>query len=231
MTFQVPLKYADLTLGQLMTLQTEEDKFKRVASCANITIEELRNAPMNEVIEADKHLKRIADEETGRHLKVIELNGQQYGFIPNWQEFSLGEWIDIEEYSADFWNNADKIMSILYRPLLRQSGDAHTIEKYTAKEDSEAFKQIPADLFGGCILFFFEFKERTTAHYSILFNGNGAEPDPFSVKWGWYPCLYTLAKEDLQQMDAITEKSVGSIFTHLAYLKDLHFKLKNDNVQ
>ena len=154
MTFQVPLKYADLTLGQLMTLQTEEDKFKRVASCANITIEELRKASMSEVIEADKHLKRIADEETGRHLKVIELNGQQYGFIPNWQEFSLGEWIDIEEYSADFWNNADKIMSILYRPLLRQQGDAHTIEKYTAKEDSEAFKQIPADLFGGCILFF-----------------------------------------------------------------------------
>ena len=154
MTFKVPLKYADLTLGQLMTLQTEEDRFKRVASCADITIEELRTAPMSDVIKADEHLKRIADEETGRHLKVIELNGQQYGFIPNWQEFSLGEWIDIEEYSADFWNNADKIMSILYRPLLRQQGEAHTIEKYTAKEDSEAFKQISADLFGGCILFF-----------------------------------------------------------------------------
>jgi hypothetical protein len=154
MTFKVPLKYSDLTLGQLMTLQTEEDRFKRVASCADITIEELRTAPMAEVIQADEHLKRIKDEETGRHLKVIELNGQQYGFIPNWQEFSLGEWIDIEEYSADFWNNAHKIMSILYRPLLRQQGEAHTIEKYTAKEDSEAFRELSADLFGGCILFF-----------------------------------------------------------------------------
>lgn len=158
MTFKVPLKYSDLTLGQLMTLQTEEDRFKRVAACADITIEELRNAPMAEVIQADEHLKRIAEEETGRHLKVIELNGQQYGFIPNWQEFSLGEWIDLEEYCADFWNNADKIMSILYRPLLRQQGDAHTIEKYTAKEDSEAFKLLPADLFGGCILFFLSSK-------------------------------------------------------------------------
>tara|TARA_R110000764_G_scaffold135536_1_gene223544 strand:+ start:119 stop:793 length:675 start_codon:yes stop_codon:yes gene_type:complete len=158
MTFKVPLKYADLTLGQLMTLQTEEDRFKRVASCADITIEELRTAPMSDVIKADEHLKRIADEETGRHLKVIELNGQQYGFIPNWQEFSLGEWIDIEEYSGDFWNNAHKIMSILYRPLLRRQGDAHTIEKYTSKEDSEVFRQLPADLFGGCILFFLSSK-------------------------------------------------------------------------
>ena len=163
MTFKVPLKYADLTLGQLITLQTEEDRFKRVASCADITIEELRTAPMSEVIQADEHLKRIAEEETGRHLKVIELNGQQYGFIPNWQEFSLGEWIDIEEYSADFWNNAHKIMSILYRPLVRRQGDAHTIEKYTAKEDSEVFKQLPADLFGGCILFFLSSK-RTLLH-------------------------------------------------------------------
>ena len=163
MTFKVPLKYADLTLGQLITLQTEEDRFKRVASCADITIEELRTAPMSEVIQADEHLKRIKEEETGRHLKVIELNGQQYGFIPNWQEFSLGEWIDIEEYSGDFWNNAHKIMSILYRPLVRRQGDAHTIEKYTAKEDSEVFKLLPADLFGGCILFFLS-SRRTLLH-------------------------------------------------------------------
>lgn len=163
MTFKVPLKYADLTLGQLMTLQTEENRFKRVASCADVTIEELRKAPMSEVTQADEHLMRIAEEESGRHLKVIELNGQQYGFIPNWQQFSLGEWIDIEEYSADFWNNAHKIMSILYRPIVRQQGDAHTIEKYTAKEDSEAFKLLPADLFGGCILFFLSSK-RTLLH-------------------------------------------------------------------
>ena len=200
MTFKVPLKYADLTLGQLMTLQTEEDRFKRVASCADVTIEELRTAPMSDVIQADEHLKRIADEETGRHLKVIELNGQQYGFIPNWQEFSLGEWIDIEEYSGDFWNNAHKIMSILYRPLLRRQGDAHTIEKYTAKEDSEVFKQLPADLFGGCILFFLSSK-RTLLHTiqssliamgqsltNSLLNGDGIQastPSQETTSKGW----------------------------------------------
>ncbi len=163
MTFKVPLKYADLTLGQLITLQTEEDRFKRVAACADVTIEELRDAPMAEVTQADEHLKRIAEEETGRHFKVIELEGKEYGFIPNWQEFSLGEWIDIEEYSKDFWNNAHKIMSILYRPILRKQGEAHTIEKYTSKEDSEVFRQLPADLFGGCILFFLS-SRRTLLH-------------------------------------------------------------------
>ena len=114
MLFEVPLQYSDLTLGQLITIQTEVDSFKRVAACANISIEQLREAPLHDVTKADEHLKVIAEQEQGRHLKEIELNGQRYGFIPNWQEFTLGEWIDMEEYSANFWENAHKIISILY---------------------------------------------------------------------------------------------------------------------
>ena len=80
------------------------------------------------------------------------------------------------------------------------------------------------------VSFFFEFKNKTTHHYSVLFDGNGGEPDKFTSKWGWYPSLYALAGEDLERMEAVTERSVGAIFTHLAFLKDLHYKLKNDNV-
>ena len=83
----------------------------------------------------------------------------------------------------------------------------------------------------GAVSFFFEFKENITSHYEVLFAEGSGQADEFSNKWGWYPSLYALAGEDLQRMDAITEKSVGSIFTHLAYLKDLHYKLKNDNIQ
>ena len=214
MTFKVPLKYADLTLGQLMTLQTEENRFKRVASCADITIEELRTAPFSEVTQADEHLKRIADEESGRHLKVIELNGKQYGFIPNWQEFSLGEWIDIEEYSADFWNNAHKIMSILYRPLVRRQGDAHTIEKYTAKEDSEAFKLLPADLFGGCILFFLS-SRRTLLHTMKSSLMEVAESLTNSVVNGDGIPSSTLSQERTFSRWTLLQRRVSALFSRI----------------
>ncbi len=215
MTFKVPLKYSDLTLGQLMTLQTEEDRFKRVASCADITIEELRSAPMAEVIQADEHLNRIKDEETGRHLKVIELNGQQYGFIPNWQEFSLGEWIDIEEYSADFWNNADKIMSILYRPLLRQQGEAHTIEKYTAKEDSEAFREVSADLFGGCILFFLNSRRTLlrTIQSSLMAMAQSLTP---SLSNGVGILSSTLSQEKTFSRWTLLRRRVSGLFSRIS---------------
>lgn len=154
MEFKVPMKYADLNLGQLIIIHTEDDPYKRVAACANVTLDELRGLPMGTVNKADEHLKWIAEMESGRHLKTIELNGVNYGFIPDWNELSLGEWIDIEQYCSDFWVNAHKVASILYRPIDRKQGDIYTIKKYTAKENAEVFKLMPAELFGGLMIFF-----------------------------------------------------------------------------
>lgn len=170
MQFKVPFKYADLTLGQLITIHTEDDPFKRVSACSNVSLDDLRELPMNSVTEADEHLKKIADMESGRHLRTIELSGKQYGFIPDWGNLSLGEWIDIEQYCEDFWGNAHKIISILYRPVDRMQGDIYTIKKYTAKEDAETFKDLPADLFGGAMIFFLNSRRKllTTMKYSLL---------------------------------------------------------------
>lgn len=154
MEFKVPLKYQDLTLRQLIVLETETDVLKRVSACANISIDKLRQSPMSEVQKANKHLTEIAQMESGKHMKVIELGGVEYGFIPDWNEFSLGEWIDLENYCEDFWNNALKIASILYRPIDRRQGDKYTIKPYTTKEDVEVFNEMSAEIFGGCLLFF-----------------------------------------------------------------------------
>ena len=80
------------------------------------------------------------------------------------------------------------------------------------------------------VSFFFEFKKRTTAHYEVLFTEGGSAPDRFSSKWGWHPTLYALSGENFNKMEEVTERSVGAVFTHLAFLKDLHYKLNNDNV-
>ena len=154
MQFRVPLKYSDLTLGNLITIHTEEDRFKRVAACANISLEQLKKQPLKVVEEADEHLKKIAEMESGKHLPIVNIDGEHYGFIPDWNEFTLGEWIDLEECTNDLWSNALKMTSILYRPVKRQQGEAYTIHPYTAKEDPEVFRNLSAELFGGMMLFF-----------------------------------------------------------------------------
>ncbi len=104
--------------------------------------------------EAYNHLQTLRKAETQRHLETFELNGTRYGFIPNWDEFTAGEWIDAEQLCGDFWNNAHKVMALLFRPVTREWGNRYEIEPYTAKEDAEAFLDMPADQVAGALLFF-----------------------------------------------------------------------------
>lgn len=153
MSVHLPKDFASLTLRQLIALETLDNPIERVEACCDIT-DSVRAEPMSVINAADEHLTLVHQAETRRHLKVIELNGQEYGFITDWDAFTTGEWIDLESYSKDFWPNAHKIMSVLYRPIERRCGEIYTITPYTAKEPSEAFLELPADLFTGCLLFF-----------------------------------------------------------------------------
>ena len=76
--------------------------------------------------------------------------------------------------------------------------------------------------------FFFEYKKEISQHFEVLFDSGDGEADEFSSKWGWYPVLYNLASEDILKMDKVSELSVRVVFTHLAYLKDLKYKIERD---
>jgi hypothetical protein len=154
MKLHLPASYEDLTLGHLMVLETTEDPVKRVQAVTGLSFAELRRMPQALIMEANAHLDTLQKQEVAKHLTTFELNGTTYGFIPDWENFSAGEWIDMETYTADFWKTAHKAMSILYRPLDRKWKDTYTIEEYTAKEDAEAFKDMPAPLVAGALLFF-----------------------------------------------------------------------------
>lgn len=154
MRLSLPANFADLTLGMLQVLETSEDPLERVSAVAGVAKKELRDYPRPLITEALAHIERLRARETSRHLETFDLQGVTYGFIPNWDEFTTGEWIDAEQYAADFWKNAHKLMALLFRPIVRKWGDAYEIEPYTAKENAEVFKDLPADQVSGALLFF-----------------------------------------------------------------------------
>ncbi len=192
MKLHLPASYEDLTLGHLMVLETTEDPVKRVQAVTGLSFAELRRMPQALIMEANAHLDTLQKQEVAKHLTTFELNGTTYGFIPDWENFSAGEWIDMETYTADFWKTAHKAMSILYRPLDRKWGDTYTIEEYTAKEDAEVFRDMPAPLVAGALLFFWTTErallsnlqssllKATKEAMSLLPSGGGI---PYSTHW------------------------------------------------
>ncbi len=143
-----------------MTLETETDPVKRVQGVTGHSFAELRKMPHKLIVEANAHLDTLQANEVAQHKEMIELNGVEYGFVPDWDEISAGEWLDMETYTADFWKTPHKAMSILYRPLERKWGDRYSIKPYTAKEDADVFLDMPAPLVAGALLFFWSTEKK-----------------------------------------------------------------------
>ena len=160
MKLRLPATFQDLTLRHLMTLETETDPVKRVHAVTGHSFAELRKMPHKLIVEANAHLDTLQANEVAQHKEIIELNGVEYGFVPDWDEFSAGEWIDMETYTAEFWKTPHKAMSILYRPLDRKWGDRYSIKPYTAKEDADVFLDMPAPLVAGALLFFWSTEKK-----------------------------------------------------------------------
>lgn len=79
----------------------------------------------------------------GKLKKVFEIDGKKYGFLPDCDEITLGEWADIEHYIKDgIEKNMHKIMAVLFRPVTNIEGKLYSIEAYKDnRERAEKFKK------------------------------------------------------------------------------------------
>ncbi len=154
MELRLPHRWSDLTLGELQVMMTSENQLERISICTGQSVEKLRTMPQKLIEAATAHLDQLLTQETARFEKVVEIAGKRFGFVPDWDAFTAGEWIDLENYLEDFWKNAHKVMAVLFREVTYELGEKYEVKKYTAKEDASIFEEMPADLVSGTLLFF-----------------------------------------------------------------------------
>ena len=154
MELRLPHRWSDLTLGELQVMMTSENQLERISICTGQSVDKLRTMPQKLIEAAGAHIDNLLTQETARFEKVVQMDGKRFGFVPDWDAFTAGEWIDLENYLEDFWKNAHKVMSVLFREVTYELGDKYEVKKYTAKEDASIFEEMPADLVSGTLLFF-----------------------------------------------------------------------------
>ena len=90
-----------------------------------------------------------------KHVPTFKLGGVEFGFIPNLDEITNGEYIDLEKYLSN-WDYMHKAMAVLYRPIKERLKDKYTIEPYQGSITySEVMKYAPLDAVLGSIVFFY----------------------------------------------------------------------------
>ena len=86
-------------------------------------------------------------------VKHFDMGGESYGFIPNLQDMSFGEYIDLDTFIGDM-ENIHKAMAVLYRPIKVKDKDRYLIEDYKG-EETIIMKSMPMDAVLSSILFFY----------------------------------------------------------------------------
>ena len=100
-------------------------------------------------------------------VKQFQMKGITYGFMPDLENMSFGEYIDLDTFIGDH-QNIHKAMAVLYRPITQSYKDKYTIEKYTG-DKYEEMVHMPMDAVLGSILFFYHLgMELSTAMLNSL---------------------------------------------------------------
>jgi len=100
-----------------------------------------------------------------------------FGFIPNLDKMTMGEYIDLNSYFDDI-STMHKAMAVLYRPVHKSFKDkeAYRIAKYEGTERfSEIMKDMPLDIALGARVFFYHLGMKLSSH--ILSSFSKAQQD------------------------------------------------------
>ena len=154
----------DVTLDKWVKLISKKEKTKSQEALDTISIlSDIPKKVINELSVEDIAviLKRIAylqEKDNSKLKKIFKLNDIEYGFHPNLEEITLGEYADIETYLKNgIENNLTKLMAVLYRPVTERDGDNYSIEAYgtsNSRMRAEKFKKMKASDVNNALVFF-----------------------------------------------------------------------------
>ena len=156
----VPQELSDITLHQYQRFlkaqeSTNDDNvigMKMIEIFCNVSADIVKGLKVNDAYAIVEMLKNIMTQKSDLQ-RVIRVRGIRYGFIPNLDEMTFGEYVDLDTYLTS-WDNMHKAMSVLYRPIQTQNKDLYNIKEYEAKLDDNLL-HMPMDAVMGSILFFY----------------------------------------------------------------------------
>jgi hypothetical protein len=173
---EIPTKLSDITLGQYKRFlniqkQTEESHFLNAKAIEIFCDIELKNVMRLKMADFDKITNKINSlfEQKPKLVQRFKIDSVEYGFHPQLDELTLGEYIDVDTFIAD-WENMEKTMNVLYRPIENKLKDRYSIKEYNV-DTSDNLLAMPMDAVLSSIFFLWNLGidlSKTILNYSEL---------------------------------------------------------------
>jgi hypothetical protein len=147
---------------------------------------------------------------------ILEFKGVKYG-LPKIEELTVGEFADLEVFfsSKDSQSRMHEAAAILYRPIVKQSGEFMILEDYdTVKsaERAQEFLDLPVSAIRSANAFFLQ-----SAHSSLR---NTLDYLSKSERMNW------ISQEDRDRLQSLTRLDLGGDYS-IPYLETILLDLQN----
>ena len=158
MKIKIPTSLSDIRLEQFVLFnklmkESQDENFIQLAMVTifcDVSVEDAKNIVAKDFTEIVSDITKVLSEQP-RFIQRFIHEGKEYGFIPNLDEITAGEYIDLESFLRDE-ETYNKAMSVLYRPILNKRKDLYNIEEY--KGSHTEFNTLNLEIVLGSMLFF-----------------------------------------------------------------------------
>ena len=151
---EIPLKsYQDFMKVVSNSNDQEFIAQKTIEIFCGLNLRDVIKIKYSDVKDLAIHFNKLFQEKP-KFQTTFKIQDMEFGFIPNLEEISFGEYIDLESNitSVDTFHKA---MAVMYRPIKRRTKDKHEIIEYTGtNEFSDLMKFAPLDVVMAASVFF-----------------------------------------------------------------------------
>jgi hypothetical protein len=147
----IPTDLSEIKISQYQKFvkvadQNEESEFihhKMIEIFCNVELKYVTQFKRKQIIEIVTTINKLF-EKIPPLKQRFNLNGIEYGFIPNLDDISQGEYMDLDNYIVDI-ADLHRAMAVMYRPVTSKIKEKYLIEPYEGS-DVYADKMLDAPL-------------------------------------------------------------------------------------
>lgn len=152
---EIPLKhYVDFLNVQKGSNDEEFIAQKMIEIFCGIRLIDVAKIKLTSLNEMVAHFTQLFDQKP-KFQQTFKIGDIEFGFIPNLEEISFGEYVDLENHLQS-WDSFNKAMAVMYRPIKKRIKDKYEIQEYSGtKEYQDVMQYAPLDVCIAASVFFY----------------------------------------------------------------------------
>lgn len=168
----VPDSLDEITLGQYQKFLSiaqdkEQDLFvqqKMIEIFCKLDLKDIANIKYTSLVEIIEHFNNLFSQDH-KLIQSFKMDGLEFGFVPKLDDITFGEYVTLDTYMSD-WQNMDKAMEVLYRPITSKHKGSYNVESY--QDGKYNMSKMPLSAALSSIVFFYNLGNellKTTLNY------------------------------------------------------------------